>query len=120
MRAVFQIDVKLYIARLLDKVHPAVLTSSITSWPEAADRPSPYAVRTAGKITFLEGQYFRIGIGIGYAGADMEDDRIPVVDLHILRIVEIALEVLGERDVRHHVSFISFRSRVECFGKGIE
>ena len=92
--AIFEVEVELHIARLVDEVDAAVGTTE-RARSQSAHAPSAHRVGTAREVALLEGQHSAVAVGPGNAEVGMRHELVVGVELPQVRVVEVELHVLG-------------------------
>ena len=89
---VLEVEVQLYVAGLVEV--GASACGLVDARSERADRPSAHAVGSAGVEALLERHDVGIAVRIGQSHAYVVNERVLVVDHLVVRIAELALDVL--------------------------
>ncbi len=117
--AVFEAEVELDVARLVEEVD-ALVFAVVLAGSEGADRPSSDAVGAASEVSFLEGELVGVAVGAGDAERGVEGERVVFVYAYALGVVEVGADVLGKGDAAEGVLVLAVAAGADEAGERAE
>ena len=117
--AIFQIYIKLYITRLIDKVYFSI-TTDVFSRTELPHAPTTYRISASSEVTLLIRNYRSISVRKRKTETYMKSQGIAVVDNKILYKVEIELCILRKCYIEQFVMAVFVLTTVKQFGNKVQ